>query len=298
MGTEQTISMRAKALTLLIGLTLLVASPPLVRAQDEPGEDEEKKTPTVCELIDESSRLHGVPAEFFTRLIWQESRFRPAALSPKGAQGIAQFMPGTAKLRSLADPFDPIEAIPASAHYLAELSRRFGNHGLAAAAYNAGEKRVTDWLEKRGGLPLETRDYVVTITGRTAEEWTRFDPNLFPHGVLPGPPVIRNCTETAALLAKPGAGAQRLEKVAQADWAPWGAQVAGNFSMDRALRSYRLLQDRNRAVLGNKRPLVVRTVNLSRGPAAFFQIRVPAQTREEATKLCRELRAPCVVLKN
>jgi hypothetical protein len=286
--------MRASRMKLLCSLILLLTPSALPAF----AEDEEKKSPTVCELIDESARLHRISAEFFTRLVWQESRFRPGAVSPKGAQGIAQFMPGTAKLRGLLDPFDPIEAIPASAAYLGELTRRFGNHGLAAAAYNAGEQRLTDWLAERSGLPLETRDYVLIITGRSAEDWTRFDPNAFPNGVLPGPPVIRNCLETSTLLARSGVGMARLEKVPQADWAPWGAQVAGNFSVDRALRSYRLLQERNRAVIGAKRPMVVRTVNRSRGQAPFFQIRVPAQSREEAAKLCREMRAPCVVFKN
>jgi hypothetical protein len=286
--------MRGSRLRLLYGLIFLLTSSAL------PGfaEDDEKKSPTVCELIDEASHLHGVPAEFFTRLLWQESRFRPSAVSPKGAQGIAQFMPGTAKLRGLVDPFDPIEAIPASAKYLAELTRRFGNHGLAAAAYNAGERRLTDWLAAQSYLPLETRNYVLIITGRTAEEWTHFDPNRFPNGVLPGPPVIRDCLATSALLARPGAGTQRLEKFPQADWAPWGAQVAGNFSMERALRNYAMLQERYRAVIGDKRALVVRTINRSRGQAPFFQIRIPAETREEAAKLCRDLRTSCVVFKN
>src|SRR5690606_31692477 len=69
---------------------------------------------TICALIDQAAASHDLPVEFFTRLIWQESRFRQDAVSPKGAQGIAQFMPGTAALRNLADPFDAAEAIGAS----------------------------------------------------------------------------------------------------------------------------------------------------------------------------------------
>ena len=64
--------------------------------------------------------------------------------------GIAQFMPGTAKLRGLEDPFHAITAIPASAAYLAKLRDEFGNLGLAAAAYNAGENRVARWRTGRG----------------------------------------------------------------------------------------------------------------------------------------------------
>ena len=118
-----------------------------------------------------SARARGLPISFLTRLIWQESSFRATAVSPVGAQGIAQFMPGTAQERGLLDPFDPEQAIPAAASLLHDLSLRFGNLGLAAAAYNAGPNRVSAWLERRGGLPAETRDYVIRITGRSAEDW-------------------------------------------------------------------------------------------------------------------------------
>ena len=70
----------------------------------------------------------------FVRLIWRESRFNPSAVSPKGAQGIAQFMPGTAGERGLLDPLNPVQALPKSAEFLAELRSQFGNLGLAAAA--------------------------------------------------------------------------------------------------------------------------------------------------------------------
>ena len=210
-------------------------------------------------------------------------------------------MPGTAALRGLADPFDPQQALPASAEYLAELSRRFGNQGFAAIAYNAGEQRLADWLAGARGLPGETRAYVMIVTGRAAEEWTIFDPNRYPRGILPGPAVDRDCLELAALLAEPGAGSERLEAIAQADWAPWGAQVAGNFSLDKALGNYRDLDGRHPKVIGGKKPMVVRQVNRSRGPAPLFLVRIPAESRDQATAFCKELRAasaPCVVFKN
>ena len=102
----------------------------------------------------------GCLSIFFVRVIWQESRFNALAVSPKGAQGIAQFMPRTADWRGLSNPFDVIAALKASASYLRDLRNRFGNLGLAAAAYNAGPQRVQDWLSARGGLPKETRRYV------------------------------------------------------------------------------------------------------------------------------------------
>ncbi|HUE46432.1 MAG TPA: lytic transglycosylase domain-containing protein [Aestuariivirgaceae bacterium] len=126
---------------------------------------------SLCGLIEAAAEVHGLPTSFFTRLIWKESGFRISAVSPKGAQGIAQFMPATAAERGLKDPFDPKQAIPASANLLRQLADEFGNVGLAAAAYNSGRRRVSEWLAEQGALPSETRHYVAAITGRDAAEW-------------------------------------------------------------------------------------------------------------------------------
>ena len=107
----------------------------------------------ICSEISTQAGENGIPENFFARLIWRESLFDPSAVSPKGAEGIAQFMPATAKLRGLADPFNPKKALAASALYLAELRRTYGNLGLAAAAYNAGEDRIRRWMAGIGGLP-------------------------------------------------------------------------------------------------------------------------------------------------
>jgi hypothetical protein len=80
-------------------------------------------------------------------------------------------MPETAATVGLSNPFDPIQAIAASGRLLGDLVRRFGNLGLAAAAYNAGPRRIQNWLDKKGKLPEETQHYVKTITGQPAETW-------------------------------------------------------------------------------------------------------------------------------
>ncbi len=125
----------------------------------------------LCNLMTAAADRHGVPHDFFIRLIWKESRFNPNAVSPVGAQGIAQFMPGTARIRGLKNPFDREEALYASAHFLADLEARFGSWGLAAAGYNGGPNRVPRFVEGNGGLPYETIDYVYSITGRSARYW-------------------------------------------------------------------------------------------------------------------------------
>jgi soluble lytic murein transglycosylase-like protein len=129
----------------------------------------------ICAALDQSASQNDLPLDFFTRLIWQESRFNPFSISHAGAQGIAQFMPATARRVGLANPFDPVEALPKSAELLRDLRTQFGNLGLAAAAYNAGPKRVEDWLAKRKVLPQETEAYVRIITGRSAQQWTSAD---------------------------------------------------------------------------------------------------------------------------
>jgi hypothetical protein len=80
-------------------------------------------------------------------------------------------MPATAAEHGLDDPFNPLQAVRASARLLRNLIHQFGNVGLAAAAYNAGPRRVQDWLDKKGKLPEETQNYVERITGKKAEQW-------------------------------------------------------------------------------------------------------------------------------
>jgi hypothetical protein len=127
----------------------------------------------LCDVLEDVAGEFDIPAPLFTRLIWQESRFRNEVVSRAGAQGMAQFMPRTAEIRGLQDPFDPLQALPASADFLRDLVEQFGNFGLAAAAYNGGPTRVRNWLAGRGNLPKETRDYVIKITGRPVEHWRK-----------------------------------------------------------------------------------------------------------------------------
>src|SRR6185437_10707725 len=126
----------------------------------------------VCDALAQAAQKNDLPVHFFIRLLYQESSFRPEAISSAGALGIAQFMPETATDRRLDNPFDPVQAIRASARLLRDLYRKFGNLGLAAAAYNAGPRRVEDWRANKGVLPLETVDYVRAVTGWPAETWT------------------------------------------------------------------------------------------------------------------------------
>ncbi len=109
-----------------------------------------------------AAREYGVDAGLLRALIHAESGFDPRALSVKGAQGLTQLMPATARMLGVTDAFNPLQNIRGGAHYLARMLKRFGgNERLAAAAYNAGPGAV----EKYNGIPpyAETRVYVQRV---------------------------------------------------------------------------------------------------------------------------------------
>ncbi len=114
------------------------------------------------DMAKQAARRHGVPESLFLRLVQQESGWRVDAVSHKGALGLAQLMPQTARLLGV-NPRDPRQNLEGGARYLAAQYRKFGSWRLALAAYNAGPQAV----EKYGGVPPynETRNYVRVILG-------------------------------------------------------------------------------------------------------------------------------------
>ena len=236
-------------------------------------------------------RRRGSPADFFTKLIWRESSFRPNAVSPAGAQGVAQFMPGTANERGLIDPFDPASAIPASARFLNELKLRFGNLGLAAAAYNGGPTAVAHWLANKGSLPFETEDYVLAVTGHNADEWRSDKP--------PAEPALDKSSSCLSLVATLRVTAP--SSVVSGWFAPWGVQIAASFSKGSALRAFARARHRYASVIGDMNPFVLGSVLRSRGWRPFYRVRLPAQTGGEARRLCDRIQAvggACAVLRS
>lgn len=279
-------------------LLALISQPQAARAQEPASSGIDA---ALCRLIDEAAQAHGVPPGFLTRLIFQESSFRTGVTSPAGAQGVAQFMPGTARERGLADPFDPEQAVPKAAHFLAELKARFGNWGLAAAAYNGGPNRVAAWLAGRGGLAFETENYVSRITGAQAESWAE-DARASQAGETPAnrpaaPEAAAACSVTLVSI-RAGRGGPSLP---EAPFAPWGVQLAGNFSKARALAAFQRAGARHAAIIGELTPMVIGTRLRSRGTRAFYRVRIPAQSRQQAQALCRRIQqndGACIVLKS
>ena len=258
----------------------------------------------ICLMIESAARANDLPLEFFARVIWQESRFQSDAVGPvtrsgQRAQGIAQFMPGTANERGLLDPFNPVQALPKSAEFLAELRVQFGNLGLAAAAYNAGPRRVTEWLAGTGPMPYETRNYVATITGSSVEDWAKAGKG----GKMPESAPPTTCRDLMALLKRaPNPFIDRLEEHVQlAAGKIWGVQLAAGFDRNKALAMYARAIKNLTAVIGDRDPSILSTIQRNRGSQTFYMVRIGADTRPEADDLCNRIRragGACFVLKN
>jgi Transglycosylase SLT domain/SPOR domain len=275
------------------------------RSQKLAGDPRETDTrEAVCLMIEAAAKANDLPLEFFARVIWQESRFQPNAVGPitrsgQRAQGIAQFMPGTASERRLLDPFDPVQALPKSAEFLSELRNQFGNLGLAAAAYNAGPRRVQEWLAGSGPMPQETRNYVAAITGTTVDEWAKASRNagMSDHASHTG------CHELMALLNRaPNYFVSELEEHVKlgAD-RPWGVQLAAGFNREQALAMYSRAMARLRGVIGDQDPTLLGSIFRSRGTRTFYQVRIGTETRLDANDLCNRIRSAggaCLVLRN
>jgi hypothetical protein len=258
----------------------------------------------ICLMIESAAKSQDLPLEFFARVIWQESRFQSDAIGPmtrrgQRAQGIAQFMPGTASERRLLDPFDPVQALPKSAEFLSELRGQFGNLGLAAAAYNAGPRRVQEWLAGTGTMPSETRNYVFAITGTSVDDWATAGKSGKPPDRAPA----SSCRELMALLKRaPNPFVTQLEQhVTLAAAREWGVQLAAGFNRDRALAMYARAMKRLSAVIGDQDPSLLGTTWRSRGIRTFYQVRIGADTRVAADDLCSRIRragGACFVLRN
>jgi len=284
---------------LIAGLFVLLAMQPVMaREQTAKITDPRKYVETICTHIRKSADKYGVPEAFLARLIWKESRFDPNAVSPKGAQGIAQFMPATARERGLADPFEPMQALDASASYLSELKSELGNWGLAASGYNAGPNRVKAWLLGLSTLPYETRDFVAAITGHSANDWRDEDFREPEFKLKPGTDFMTACTSL------PSASLLYLNASLDPGLAPvgtWGVILASHFSRTKALSIFDRLQTQYPSVLKDEKPSVARRVNRSFGPKPRYEIQLAAETRRQANALCSKLRqagGTCMVLRN
>jgi hypothetical protein len=249
----------------------------------------------LCSGLEYFARRHDISADFFARLIWKESLFRPGAVSNKGAEGIAQFMPGTARLRGLANSFDILSALGASSAYLKELRDRFGSYGHAAAAYNAGEAGLQRYLD-RGLLPYETRAYVRSITGHSIEQWTSEPPETAAAPLDADKPFLESCVALAeSRRLSPGA------VMGEGPWAPWGVQIAAHVNPEVARKLFADRVARLPSPLDEELPVMVHQTRGNFGRRGRYAARIGRETRAEADRLCATIRAAgeaCTVFRN
>ncbi|MGC1261522.1 MAG: lytic transglycosylase domain-containing protein [Jannaschia helgolandensis] len=236
----------------------------------------------VCLQIEAEARLNGLPPGYLARLLWQESRFDPNAVSPARAMGIAQFIAPTARLRGLADAFNPAQSIESSASYLAEMTRRYGNLGLAAIGYNGGERRVEGWIAGTGGLARETVDYVRIVTGHTAERWRDDPPIGLTFALDDNRPFQAACVAMAAN--------RRITPLAAPEppLSPWGVQVGYGLNPTRARSAYDALNPTCRRVAPASRLQLVPQPRRGSLPP-IIAARIGAETRSQALELCRTI---------
>ena len=280
---------------------MAVLAVPAHGEEDEPPPPANKQAPagkaahldSVCTLIRNSADRHGLPRAFLARLIWKESRFDPNAVSPAGAEGIAQFMPGTAKLRGLADSFDMSTAIPASAAYLAEMTANYGNLGRAAIGYNAGEGRLSRWIAGGGWLPLETEAYVLDILGEPADNFADASKQATIKPLDDKLGFDDACRKLPVIMSQ-------TIPMARIQLKPWGIQVAGNFRRSAAIGQWQRLRSRFGSVLSGHDPVVSR-IRSPMGRRGIYAVRIGANDRAEADRICATLKragGACVVSRN
>ena len=301
---------------LLSGLVLdPAAARPVVDARDgrapvQAGKDErctadglhciraETYVADVCRTIERAAAREGLDKNFLARLIWKESRFEPSALSHAGAEGIAQFIPSTAAIVGLHDPYNPAEAIEVSAAYLRRLRDFYGSIGLAAVAYNGGEGRADRFMRDGGTLPYETQDYVEAITGFNAWRWREYPPGPDKLDLrLDGEtPFLDACTRLA--------GNRSLREFApspsNAPVMPWGVILASHPTQAGAERQASRFNSALRPLLGDKQVSYVRRT-LRQGARKVYTAQVGWTSRRDATQFCQQARGVglnCIVLKN
>ncbi len=139
----------------------------LVRRPLVPAGAVRRRDARIERLVNETARRHDLDPQLVHSVIRAESNYDPFAISPKGAQGLMQLMPATARRFGVANTFDPNENLQGGMRYLRYLLDLFGDERLAVAAYNAGEKAVM----RHGGVPPyeETERYVRLVLGGRPE---------------------------------------------------------------------------------------------------------------------------------
>ena len=277
--------------------SLYPAAPSNMEARPAPGaavvaDTGDETLESLCLMIESAAKANDLPLEFFARVIRQEGHFQINTVGPQREQMITGAWP-------VLDPFDPVQALPKAAEYLSALRGRFGNLGLAAAAYHLGPERLQAWLAGTGAMPQETRDYVLAITGASVDDWVKAGRGAGLHDAA----APASCHGLIALFrTEPNRFVSELEQRTRLSATkPWGVQLAGGFDRDQALASYGREMRRLRPVIGNQDMTLLAGIFRSRGTSPFYQARIGTDTRPVAEAICNRIRlagGACFVLRN
>ncbi|MFK7940666.1 MAG: lytic transglycosylase domain-containing protein, partial [Roseovarius sp.] len=248
-----------------------------------------------CNAIKVFTERHGLNTDFFARLIWQESRFDPHARSPVGAEGIAQFMPYTAKRRGLYDSYNPAEALEHSAQYLSEMAEKYGSVGLAAIGYNGGERRAEGVINDTAGLMQETIDYVRIITGVPYQNWVE-DP-------APAPDLRLSKTLPFGAACRDLAQNRRMTKLKPVKPAiqKWGIQVAFGVSKASARKKFKDQTRSCKSLIKGQKPDLVFEKSRASPKGGYYMVRLGRDRRDTAWRDCSKMKRAgcrCAVYKN
>jgi SPOR domain len=245
-------------------------------------------TEALCLMIESAAKANDLPLQYFARMIWQEGHFE------------VDGEPASAAMRAWRlDPFNPVQALPRAAEFLSELRAQFGNLGLATAAYRLGPAQLRAWLTGRTAIPREARDYVLSVTGMSVDDWVGAGRGAGLRDVA-GPAGCRDLI--AWLKTAPTPFVSKLEERTRLSVAkPWGVQLAAGFDRDQALGIYAREMRRLRPVIGDQDTSLLAGIYRSRGTRPFYQVRIGADTRPVAERLCDRIRVAggaCFVQRN
>jgi len=249
----------------------------------------------LCHALETFADRYALDPYFFTRLIWQESRFKPNARSHADAMGIAQFIATTAKARGLEDPFNPAEALDASARYLAELELKFGSLGLAAAAYNAGETAAANFQKQTAGLPNETWKYIQIITGLDARVWRDNAPQDHDFTLKKDQDFQDSCQDLAKT--------RKLSptQIFKPQFKKWGVQLAAGKTREAAAVSYKHRARLCKRAIKDRTPDYIYSSPQVKLRRPSYVARISFDSRRKATTFCTRLKqynCACAVYKN
>ena len=247
----------------------------------------------VCDLIRTSADTYKLPEPFLARLLWTQSEFHPDAADTSGGVGVARLTSSVARDFQIDDRRNIDRSIPAAAAYVARLKARFGNEGLAAAAFNVGEDNFAAWMGgDRKSMPVPTDNFVYEVTGQNAEVF------LNPSYRDQEPPPLTSAAADRSCKDMPKMGIAAQNRVDHERL--WSAIVAGSWRRSTVIRQWTGFADSHRAATENLQPSIQKW-STPLGRAGVYAAKVYTQDRVAAENVCDRLHrvgGACIVMRN